>query len=552
MGIFYAKKKANNNREFHQSLQEFISRYSKAIPNMPVVIFWEMGGYPLILEKNAIIALALKLRGIDSCFIICDGTARICMRSELKDTQKTAASQVNCKKCWQPMEKMAARYGISLYRVGIFISFLSRYKFLLLSKKPSIDEMLVYKYYDVSVGELAWNSTNRFFKLRAVVTAATMTKEQMDIFRRYFYAALVNTEAAYNVIKKKKPLAVFTSHGFYVDYAPIMFVAHNQHINSLSWTSGFRDYYHYYSSAKKSNLLGHRWISESAWSERKKTPLSLSETARLDKFIQDRCIDNKSRDIIKNKSVGLTALKKFLHIDNNFPIVCLFAHLNWESNIDSSYMLFESANEWLIESIKKMKDITNVNWLIKIHPTLTIDGESFTSDDDMILKYFSQLPSHIKVIWSNTRINNYDLYQLISMGITLFGTVGTELPLFGKPILTAAMAHFGNKGFSFDPVTKEEYFEILATAADIKPLTSAQVELARQYAYSYFFQRQIPLPVINFAKGHWGGLDLDKIEQLLPGNNPIIDKICQAVINGYEIILDEKTIATLEKTLSSV
>ncbi|MCH7688416.1 MAG: hypothetical protein IH899_17330, partial [Planctomycetes bacterium] len=102
----------------------------------------------------------------------------------------------------------------------------------------------------------------------------------------------------------------------------------------------------------------------------------------------------------------------------------------------------------------------SVTWLTRVHPGEKIDGSLFSSDD-LIRKYFPELPVHIKVLWSDSTVNSYSIYQLIDVGITIFGTVGVELPFFGRPILVAGRAHFAGKGFSYDARDREHYFSLL-------------------------------------------------------------------------------------------
>ena len=238
-------------------------------------------------------------------------------------------------------------------------------------------------------------------------------------------------------------------------------------------------------------------------------------------------------------------LRKLLGISNSNPIVCLFTHVNWDACFDFASMIFETANEWVIESIKKMIDNNQVNWIIRIHPGDLTDGTVFTTDA-LIKKEFPNLPNHIKVIWSDMAVNSYSVYQLIDVGITIFGTVGVELSALGKPVILAGDAHYAGKGFVIDSSSRQAYFKHLDNSFAITLLSAEQIELAQQYAYSYFIQRQIPITMIDQSKGgHWGGLDINKLNELLPGKNKALDKICEGIMQGSDVILDEIALKTL-------
>jgi capsule polysaccharide export protein KpsC/LpsZ len=265
----------------------------------------------------------------------------------------------------------------------------------------------------------------------------------------------------------------------------------------------------------------------------------------LDDYMIKRYCNNQSMDIsFATKPENAKRARKRLNINNNFLTVCLFTHLLWDALYESTSMIFDDADQWVIESMYKMIEIKDVNWIIKIHPAEHIHKSAY-SVADTIKKEFPVLPGHIKVVWSDSETNTMSILNMIDVGITIMGTVGLELPLLGKPIIIAGKSHLSNKGFTIDSSTKEEYFNNLSKAKNLKRLTADQINLARLYAYSYFIQQQVPLNVIDKKKGHWGGMDMNKYEELLPGINLIMDEICHSIINGKNVILTEETLRSI-------
>ncbi|MDD5572005.1 MAG: hypothetical protein PHD97_12720, partial [Bacteroidales bacterium] len=351
-------------------------------------------------------------------------------------------------------------------------------------------------------------------------------------------ASLVNTHIAEIVVNKHNPHSVYTSHGVYVDYAPIVFISEKKGIKTIVWDSGFSDFLHYFTVAKSSKEYRMRSLSEKAWNIRKQKKLSIEQNEKLNDYFHKRYFEAKARDLnINSKPEEKELLKRKIGIKNNLPIICLYAHISWDAVFGTGVMIFESANAWVIESIKKMITNKNVNWIIKVHPSEVADGSLYTASD-IISKEFPVLPEHIKVLHHDSDINTYGTYKMIDAGITIYGTVGIELPTFGKPIIVAGNANFGNKGFSIDAKSKEEYFSILENAENIKPLTPEQIELAKKYAYSFFIQSQIPINIINKSEGHWGNIDIDRLDAILPEKDTVMDKICNGIINGKDVILD--------------
>jgi len=248
---------------------------------------------------------------------------------------------------------------------------------------------------------------------------------------------------------------------------------------------------------------------------------------------------NQSVEFLNNKFdkiKKINDLKKLLNLNNKF-VVCLFCHVNWDAGIDNSLILFENTNQWVIESIKEMLKIKDVDWLVKIHPSEKFN-ECIKGTLDVIKENFNidNFPANIKIIDDKSTINTLGLYDLIDCGITICGTAVIELPYLGKPILLAGKAHYSQKGFTIDPENKLEYLNYLKNIKKIEKLNFNQKELAKKFAYLYFIKRQTTLTMIRKDQGHWGDLDISKISQLLPNNNEQIDILCKSIINNEDFL----------------
>ena len=283
-------------------------------------------------------------------------------------------------------------------------------------------------------------------------------------------------------------------------------------------------------------------MTEPEWKKRKENPLSEEENKTLDEYIHHRFNKGNKRDFLNvTLPEDPEALRKKLGIDNGRKVACLFCHVSWDLSFDLSNMIFDNANQWLCESMKAVFEIKNVNWIIRVHPGEKASGSLYTNDD-FIKKNFSEIPDHVKILWSDSEINSLGLYKLLDVGITLFGTMGAELPILGKPVISGGEAHFSNKGFTIDAKSREEYFSLLKNINTIELLKKDQIDIARRYAYSYFIERQIPINIVNKSEGHFGNIDLKKLDHLKPGKDLIIDAICESILEGKDVILNEKMI----------
>ena len=521
--------------KFKRRLNKFKKGYSKLNKKSPLVLIWDLGGFVDILRKNAILSTALNLRGYRTHFIICDGLSSACMQRGLEVKEELEDWPKKCAWCSNSMQSMAKKYRVKYSLISDFVSKEKAATFENISSTIPLKDIINYKYLDISVGAIAWSSTNRYMK-GFLTSFSDLDEKTEKIYRKYFYAALINTYLANEAIENLKPISILVSHGVYVDYAPPILLGVKKGLSSISWSSGYADFLHYFSIPRSKEKLQLRGIDDIEWGRRKNKDLTFEENKLLDDFIFNRYFKKQALDIsILSDPVGVDKLKLSLDIKNNNPVATIFSHVNWDACFDFSTMIFESANQWVVESIRKMIQIKDINWIIRVHPGELTNMSLFTTDD-LIKKNFKTIPEHIKIIWSTSKINTYDLCKLTDVGITIFGTIGAELPSFGKPVIAAGDAHFSNKGFSFDAKNKEEYFSFLENIKNIKPLTKEQIDLGRKYAFSYFIERQIPLNVINKSQGHWGDIDMKRLNEMLPGQDRYLDLICDGIINNKTVV----------------
>lgn len=522
--------------DIYSVLNDFVNKNSNLSDNKHVALFWEFGGFSRILVKNAILSSALNVRGFNTHFIICDGTPIACIQCEYNEDDDIGKWQLRCSHCIREMVSIAGIYNINYSFANNYITQSHIEEYEKVTQSIDLYQIRKYKLHGINVGELAYSSLNRYMK-GLFIKIDDLNENGKLIYRKFLFAALVNTHVAEKAILYHKPESIVTSHGIYVDYAPPIFIGSLKKLKCMVWDSAYKSFCHYFTIPKHYNKLQLRGLKEIEWERIKLKKLEKHENKQLDDFIFARYFQCNAADIeIKQKPKTSKQLKKDLKINNDNPIISLFAHVNWDACFDLSTMIFDSANEWIIESMYRMEKIKNVNWIIRIHPGEITLGSLFTSEN-LINKFINNIPENIKIIPIDSNINTYDIYQLIDAGITIFGTIGVELPLLGKPVIVAGDAHFSQKGFTLDAATKNEYFNILENAHMIHPLDENQIKLARKYAYSYFIQRQIPMNVINKSQGHWGDLDLKLLNKLLPGKDYAMDKICDGIINGKDVIL---------------
>ena len=199
--------------------------------------------------------------------------------------------------------------------------------------------------------------------------------------------------------------------------------------------------------------------------------------------------------IKKQKKLKLFKSKKnvtnFFEWKNNKPIVLILAHELSEGNLSHSWNLFRNNFSWLEETIKEIKKIKSVNWIIKPHPSEDIYNNKLKTPD--IYNKFISNEKNIKLFPNSHGIQGFD--KFISVVVTSFGTAGHEYPLKSIPTIICGETIYSGFGFSLEPKSKKEYFNILNKINKIKKLDRESVKrcFAFNYLYKYVALEKIPI-----------------------------------------------------------
>lgn len=505
-----------------------------------VTLFWIPGGMPLMLHVESPIAAALRLRGSDVHAVICDGAFIACVKREIKDKQPITCWQETCAACRRDCASVLEGMGIPYSYIGDYVS---RQTVLGLRRQAegatweNLDEL---RYGEINVGKNARSAVLRYLQGHSFPNDPLIVRE-------YAVSALVCAAAAANAIERMSPARIIMSHGTYVDWGPALHTALARRVPVVAWMASYLPARFYFRHVENGLHLDFHNMSRIAWDECHRQRLSDEQGKRLDTYLQVRYKEDISFDMKRFKEYTGQAdrVKARYGLDTARPVWGIMTHINWDTVSDYAPMVYRSFNDWVVDTIHEIKNITDVQWIIKVHPAEAWDNPD-SGVECLIREHFPVLPEHIRVLPAEEDLSPLDFFQMIDGGVTVYGTSGLESALQGKPVILAGEAHYGRKGFTYDSDSQESYRKWLNKASSLPSLNEMQRELARRYAYCYFIQRQIPLSVVRDPASKWWNFQLDKREMLLEGHDPAIDFVCTRIMDGKDFIMDEHLLSWTE------
>lgn len=520
-------------------MQQLYRQKPAPLPDAPTILFWVPGGMELLLHVESAIAAALHLRGYSVHAVICDSPYTACVKREVEDGIPFENWRDQCAKCIAANRNVLDTMGIPYSSVGDFVSQEAREALWARARQCTPENIRELSHNGVVIGHNVVSSLIRYRRGFSVDI-------EERVLQQYAYSALITAESARVAIGRFKPSRIFMSHGVYVDWGPALHTALKQHVPVTTWKSSYLSARFYFQQVSRGNLDFYR-LSDEAWRERVSTPLSRDEEKDLDAALHTRYHKPVAFDVQRlHRGMGETErFRSHYGLEPGKPVWGVMCHINWDSVADYSPMAYASFDEWIIDTVKEVSRNTDVQWLIKVHPVeASYDRE--VGVERLIETRFPNLPSHVKLIPAAEEISPLEFFEMLDGGVTVYGTAGLELALDGKPVILAGEAHYGGKGFTEDGLDVASYRDLLARAGSIGRLTPLQTAVARQYAYSVFIQRQIPLPVVRDQHRLWWNLQHDKREQLLPTADPFLDFICQRLIDGNDFIMGRELVELAE------
>ncbi len=514
--------------------------HQKKIYRPITIIFWVPGGMPGLLHIEGAIAAALRLRGVNVHAIICNGASDACaLRNSLENIPFDKWYE-RCDRCSLQTRYILEGLGIPFSYIGDYVDSDTKKILKKLSRKNKWQDLNDFVYKKIQLGKNVRSAIIKYFMGNNMKNLDYLTYE-------YSYAALLNSEAATNVCKKYNPTKMFMSHGIYTDWGPALNIALQKNIPVIGWMTSYLTARFYFRHVYDDSRIDFHNINNNEWKILKEKPFSEYQNNILMKYLDDRYKKNISFDMKQTKRyLGNTdnLINKF-KLRKNKPIWGIMAHLNWDAASDFAPMAYDSYDDWMMDTINTIIKYKDVQWVIKIHPA-EIWEKTKNGVLELINKHFPKLPNHIKIIDAKEKVSPLDFIRLIDGGITIFGTLGLEMALHGKPVILAGEAHYGQKGFTYDGLDKKNYRDLLKRAKSINKLNKNQQLLAKKYAYCYFIQRQIPIPVVMDPKSIWWKFNYKKRNLLIPGKDPFIDFICDRIIDGKDFIMNERLVKLSE------
>ena len=416
------------------------------------------------------------------------------------------------------------------FRQGRFVAMKHALIERLITSAYKNDNLKIIHYSQIELGQIkpdissehahhAKNSWVRYFQT-----------EPEDAFHqgdRYFNDSLINCEISESigryVVEILNPDLFITSHGIHSVWGPCYDLIRNSGIPALVWSSNvFSD--------KSIRLSSHPMIFQSKssdWDTYGNERLGKHQRQKIEKYFHTRLIRN-SRDT-KLYYKNYDDFRNITFDKKKNTIMGMFPNVLWDNNIEGRNTIFKGILNWMIETIRVIRDTEN-HLIIRFHPSENTIMKKDHDLESLLRKYLPDVDNYknVELISSSDNVNTYDLFKFIDIGIVYSGTLAMEMTYENIPVISCARGAYHGTGFAYEPETLEEYTELIKNVHQLQSSFKDNRDVMRErllrFAHWYFFINDYHLPIM--ADGYPPIVSFDGISKnhLDPSKNPDLKK----------------------------
>ncbi|MFN3152554.1 hypothetical protein [Bremerella sp.] len=502
----------------------------------------------LVLES--IFAMALRVRGENPIMLRCDEGLPACewnpnakfvapYEDENANHADAARPEV-CAKCTQDSRQGYDQLPIETCAFSDYTKHDDLSRILKIVDQVPFAEFRDFIYKDIAVGEHAYATTVRTQR-RGTLIDNPETRAQS---RRYLAASMMVVDLMERLIEDIKPERVVAIHGVYVTHGTICEVARKHDIPVVVYGTPLR---------KNSIWLSHKdtyhrtLISEPKylWENLALTP---ARRERMNSYIAGKRLGGREYAAYYKDSIDSPeAIREQLGLDSDLPIVSLFTNVLWDAQLYFQYNAFDNMLDWMNRTISYFGERDDVQLVVRIHPAEANGGRGSLPTNQPILaeiaRDFPELPSNVKIIPPESKMNSYTLAEMSSASLIYGARMGVEIAMLGVPLIVAGETFNRGKGYSYDVESAEEYFQLLDRVTELPKDNPDTIGLATKYAYHYFFKLMMDFPLYEVSdefQVSGARLSFKTLDALMPGRCDSLDTICAGIVDGETPFLHDE------------
>jgi hypothetical protein len=375
----------------------------------------------------------------------------------------------------------------------------------IVERSPSQQDIARFEYAGARVGRIALSTALRELRLGTLQLESSPAQRQhlADLLAR----SMALADAARELLRRVAPdFAVFYDM-VYLRRGELFDLCLQDRIRTVVWHPAHKNNHLILKTYGLENREDHPVsLSPDSWSLMERMAWTDARRARLRSELSGAYARGdwygESGTQFSKRVLARSEVRTRLGLDPGRKTAFIFAHIAWDAPLSWGESLFESYEQWLIETVRAACRNDKVNWVIKIHPAnvgkqLKEQYLGEPAEQVALRRQVGALPPHVVLLRADSEISTFALFELMDYCLTVRGTIGIEAASLGIPVITAGTGRYDRRGFTVDSASRGQYLDRIRRIQDIAPLAPPARELAERFAYGVFVSRPFPLEAIS-------------------------------------------------------
>ena len=506
-----------------------------------ILIATSAGGLLSSLVFESILGYALKRKGCNVEFLLCDAPLSACIMATEFDIKediflKKGPSKI-CSSCSHDSEVFLkdAKFKINKLSDYIDINNEKNSQDLNSIKNINLDNAKNFKLDNIAIGEHAYAGTLRYY-----ARTDLEKKNSNAVLRKFLESSILTKIAIEKLYSKKKFDSVVLNHGIYVPQGVIHDVSKSSGINTINYCLGTR---------KKTfcfckDETYHKSLINEKNDNWENLEMNSKIESKIDKYLESRLHGNEDWIYFHNKpNFDLKNFIKKYNIDQAKPMIGLPTNVIWDAQIDFPSNFFENILNWLFYTIDYFLKNKDLQLIIRIHPAeINSTKPAKQRILDEIKKKYLIIPENIIIIPAEDNVSTYTVMQACDNVLIYGSRLGVELSALKIPVIVCGEGFIRNKDIAVDINSFEEYDNVLRKLPLDNFITEEKLKRAKKYAYHFFFRRMIKVNSIIEKPGSWPNIGIEEnLEEKISNNEDHgLDSICDSIINKTDFIYEDE------------
>ncbi len=493
-----------------------------------VLVMSTRGGWTTHVAYESVIGWALRLRGARCTFWHCSGGVPICDFTSFR-----GRPAMPCPSCMPYAQDTFRLFQHSLTTLEEYVSDTRIRQLTANVPSGSFEELLAFEHHGLPVGRMAQIST-RWFLNRGTISNDPAV---LSTYARFVALGAAMVEASERLLDDVRPDVVMLLNGLFLVEQVVSEVARRRGIRTVTYERGFIHETLRFAHSQPAA----RYEIDDLWLATKDRGLTAEQARQLDTYLLDRRVSKRSLvDYWPSVVTDRARMAAELGLDPSRLVVTLFTNILWDSAVQERDVAFNGMFDWLHRTVELLGGNEDVQLVIRIHPAeVRLHGqETVERVAERLAETFGTLPPSVTLVPPESPLSSYTLLEDSDAVLVYTSTIGLEGALLGKPVLVAGETHYRGKGFTLDVESPEQYATWLRdprSVLDQAPIS--QVELARRYAYSFFFRSMLPFRFVLEPERARPTYAFTGLRQLMPGSDKALDLICDGILDGTPFFL---------------